>query len=819
MNRKPSPIRRPETAEKKKAGPARFFQLALEGVITLSLAALFFGVPVFCTGLTMQGPAFDKQMYFFAVLLTGLTAWFAKAVAVGELKVRRTPLDTFVFLFLATYAASFFVSVDRWHSFWGPFSDPSRGLLPALSLAVAYFFVFTHATPRRLPWILASLLLSVSVLAVWLVLTVLGIRFLPVRWESLSPLTPFGTLGGSALFLGASLPLFLTALSKVWTEGKRLAIRIAGAAAVLVGMASVLAALVLLWDYVPWPVVLAGLGFFVLYVLARLVRLSGRWSWLALLLWSGLLFVFLAGRGDWVRADLPAEAAPNAKLSWEVARRGLEERFFFGSGPGTYDYAFSRFRPEEFNREKFFTARFPQGSGLLFEAMPTLGAAGTVSLLLLFLSFVGLGLYLLSYDSRFDRLYSLGTWSTALTLAVGALSVPAGGAIVSMAVLCAAFSMATILRESRAKENVWRLSMRPSPRFMLTGIFLTIVAGVGIAYAFVFLGRTVRADLSAGKALRTQALTEAGSVGLLERALAYRDGEGRYYAALAGVYMALANQEAVGPEETRDLEALKRFVEGANRSVLKARERMPNDVSVQELAAQSYESAAALAGTDAKILEQAAGEYARAIELEPNNPLLYVRLGQAKRGLASLKKQDGEREAARKEAEEAFRKAVEKKGDFGLAYFHLGLSDEALADIEGSVANLEKAVRLEPSQAEFRAALARLYRIRGREEDLGLAVTLSEQVLRAREDDMNVWFNLGLTHEKAGRFREAVECYRKVVALLGDADENARAAVRQLEAMIENASVGKSNVERLEAAFREGGPSSENAVGSDASDR
>ena len=111
---------------------------AFDVLISIALFALFFGIPIFFTGITFQGIVFEKQIYFYFWLLVGIVSWASKGVITGEMHIRRTPIDIFVLLFLAAYALSAFLSVDRWHSFWGFFGDPSRGLISVAASRLAW---------------------------------------------------------------------------------------------------------------------------------------------------------------------------------------------------------------------------------------------------------------------------------------------------------------------------------------------------------------------------------------------------------------------------------------------------------------------------------------------------------------------------------------------------------------------------------------------------------------------------------------------------------------------------------------------------------
>jgi tetratricopeptide (TPR) repeat protein len=763
---------------------ARFF----DGVAVISLVALFFGFPLFFTGMTLQGVGFEKQMYFYFWLLIGLIAWVAKGVILGEMKIRRTPLDLPIFIFLGAYVASLFFSVDRWHSFWGSFGDPSRGLLSVFALILAYYFIFSHFTPRRLGWMLGGLLVSSFVALSWVFLVSLGVHFLPASWEALVPLTPMGTIGSSTLFFGMTLPLFIVAISRLQTSGANPFVKVAGTVLSLIGLAFALFVFLAAYDYVSWWAVLIGFGFFLVYVLAKIVQPSEKWVWLPMLVLVLLLAFFMIGRNGLARVNFPVEATPNLKLSWQIAKESLKENFLVGSGPASYGYAFSRYYPTEYNLQPLFTFRFYQGSGVIFESLPTIGVLGTFVLVVLILSFLSIGLYLLSQGRENNKLYSLGLWSATLMAVIGGMIVPVNASLLIFAVLLAALALATLMWESRSEESYLQLSLKSSPKFALALAFIFIVVSAGVAFTFAFMGKAFWADVAAAKAMRQPLGQE--SINTMARSIQYMDKESRYYTSLGQMYMAVANQEIAKPEQERKLDIVKNSVETANRLLTTAKGKAPNDVATQEIAAQAYENAAVLAGNDAKILEQTQKEYGRASELEPNNPVFYLKLGQIKRALANGQKAS-DQQAALEDAKKLFETALEKKADFSAAYLNLGLVKEALKDNDGAISDLEKAAQLDRRDIESRYNLARLYRVRGGDSDLKLAEALLKDVLTVNDKAVNFHLNLGLVYEKMGKKDDAIASYQKVVDLLeGD---NLAEARKQVQALIDNVRAGKPN--------------------------
>jgi len=91
----------PEKKEDEIPNSGKFTKL-FDFLITFSLGALFFGLPLFFSGVTFQGLAFDKQMYFYFWIILALVFWVIKGIILGEMKIRRTPLDIPIIIFLLT---------------------------------------------------------------------------------------------------------------------------------------------------------------------------------------------------------------------------------------------------------------------------------------------------------------------------------------------------------------------------------------------------------------------------------------------------------------------------------------------------------------------------------------------------------------------------------------------------------------------------------------------------------------------------------------------------------------------------------------------
>lgn len=791
-----------------KLGTAKIFDLIITGV----LIALLFGLPIFFTGRTFQGIAFEKQIFFYFCLLTGLVAWVSKGVMTGEMKIRRTPLDIPIILFWIFSLAATFFSVDRWHSFWGFFGDPSRGFISITAFILTYYFVLSHYNRERRNLMFISFLVGGSLVTLWTFFVVMKIRFLPPSWEGMAPISLIGSLSTLTLFLSLLLPLLVTALFLLYREGgegSRLRRRVL---TILLGIFLItdLYLLLVLYAFVSWAVVLGGLGFFLVYVLAQIVRPAHELTWLPMVIFVVVLAFLMIGNNQLSRATLPVEVTPNMKLSWQVAKEALGKNFLSGSGLATYGYDFSLFRPKEFNGNALYTLRFYQGTGLFFEALPTIGVLGTVLLLVIWFSFLSIGLYLLTMDKTKNKVFSLGLWSSAVMLFIAGFVTPMNATVLILGVLLATLALATLLQESGSEERYWELSFRATPKFALALAFVFMVVSAGVAFLFVFIGKVFLADLSAGQAVRETPSINT-TIPRYLRALRLYPYEGRYFTRLAQEYMAVANAEGGKDAKDRDVSRIAFAVREGIAAGKQSMNLMPNDVLTIEAQGLAYENASIFA-TDA--LPLAEEQYRRAEGLEPENPLFSIKLGQIKRLTADGKKDGAEKTALYNEAKDLFQEAVDKKPDLAIAYYNLAVVQARLKDIDGAIDSAKQANRLAPQNPSFLYNLALLYQGRDKGEDRSLAETIYKKILDANERLIDVRLSLGLLYERENKRDEAMNEYQKILALLPNDDtapDNVKQTRTQMNQVIDNLRSGKGNIP-AQNSLAEPGPTTPSAT-------
>ncbi len=794
----PASPSRPDAAKgtepKRGSITGKFFDAA----ISVSLVALFFGFPIFWTGLTFQGIAFEKQLYFYFWLLVGLVSWVSKGVMQGELRIRRTPLDIPIVLFVIGYGISAVFSVDRWHSIWGVFGDPSRGFLSIAALALAYYLVVSHFTPKRFYWMFGALVASSFVVVLWSVLALMGVQFLPGSLALYAPISLTGTVSTLATFLAVTPMLFLTAIFAAFrgTEGKKspFAWGVTGFSAL--GLLGVLFLIAALYPYMAWPALLGGLGFFLIFILAQIVRPPEQWVWMPMVVFVAVLSFLMVGRMDIARVNLPVEVLPKLSFAWDIAKSTLSDgHFLFGVGPANYSYAFSLYRPVEYNQNALYTLGFDQGPGLLLEAIPTLGALGAVLFIVLAFSFLSVGIYLLTTDKTKNKIFSLGLWGAAVVLFIASFMAAFNGALLVIGVLLASLALAALLWESGSEDRYLSLSLKASPKFALALAFVFMVVSAGVAFLFAFIGKVFIADISAGGVLREQTVNEQ-SLSKLGRAAELYTKEPRYLVRLSQSYMILANQEASKPADETDVRKVVNYIREAIAVMERAAAIAPNDARVAESLGLIYENSS-LYATDA--LPRAFDAYEKALALEPNNPLILVKLGTVKRAMGDGQEPGEEQMALYGEAKGFFETAIEKKQDLPLAHYNLAIVLSRMKDYDAAIDEASKALTFEPSNVTYGYGLGSLYQARGTGDDYDKAKAIFENILKANERLVDVRLALGILHEQRKDRDAALAEYRKILDFLPEGSQGDTIR-EQVNTFIENLESGRGNIAANEPA-------------------
>lgn len=764
----------------------------LDAIIKVSIFAIFFGLPLFFTGVAFQGITFEKQIYFYFWILLALVAWGSKSGYVGEMKIRRTSLDIPIFAFWIFYLIATVFSVDRWHSFAGFFGDPSRGFISISAMIVLYYLILSNFSESLLKMIMKAIALSGAVAVIWELLKIFNVKlFMPQSFWDNSPISTFGSLQSSAIFACFLVLIFLIAVLKVQTNeslSSRKKIIYSVSLSFLIG-ASLMIVLAF-YNYLPifgrFPLIglVVGTAFFLIFILAKIVRPKDAWKLLPMVVFILVLAFLMIGSVNLARVNLPFNVSVPYNTSLEITKNGLKDNFFIGSGPASYGYVFSKHLPQNFDN---MNIRFFEGEGIFLESLASLGIVGTVLLVIVLLTFLGTSMFLLYREKEKNKIYSLGMMAATLVLLVNAMIAQTEGTILIFLAMMAAVTTGTLFMESDIKEKFWNFSLKASPKFALTLAFISLLIFASVAFLFVFFGKIYIADIYMGKAVRAGSISEDNSVSKVVRAIGLNNKEGRYFTRLGQEYMVLTNQEMLKDEKSRDVNKIQFYLNAAVQAGIRGRDMMKNDVTAAETLAQIYENSGMYLIEGLDLADQ---EYTAALALEPNNPNFYVRLGQIKTKKAGTKEKQEDRKKLVEESRDLFQKSIDIRNSFDSGYYNLALAQEALGQTDEAIDAMTKAVRIQNNNINYVFNLARLFQSRGKNDDNKIAESLFKQILGVNDKEINTHFNLGLLYEKTSRKSEAIDEYKKVSDLLPEGSE---ATKDQLDKMIGNIRRGVEN--------------------------
>ena len=101
--------------------------------------SLFFLVPIVFLSNTSELFEFNKMWVTYGIAILIGFFWILKIVITKQIRIRRTPLDIPILLFLLAHLISTVISWDPYVSFWGYYSRFNGGTLSILTYAFLYF--------------------------------------------------------------------------------------------------------------------------------------------------------------------------------------------------------------------------------------------------------------------------------------------------------------------------------------------------------------------------------------------------------------------------------------------------------------------------------------------------------------------------------------------------------------------------------------------------------------------------------------------------------------------------------------------------------
>lgn len=771
----------------------------LDFIIAASIFLVFFLCPLFFTGLVAQGLGFEKMILFYFLVLLGVVAWVTKAVILGELNIKRTPLDWPIVALLAVFITSTVLSISPKDSLIGTYGNSAKSLASIIVFILFYYLVINNLNQKRIKLVFWGFIGSTALVALYSVLQLLSKFILPLGFTEAPSFNPLGSLTGLTMFLVVALPLLVIGMSQVGEIHPRLssrAIQIAIKSVLGVTILLSLFILTLLNGFTFWPAAVVGLVIILMFLLSKIIRITSGNLVIPIATFLLLIILLVLGNFNVMSLNLPVEVSLSRQTSYNIAKTSLINDPFFGSGPSTFYYSFIKYKGADFNASPLWNVRFDNPSGYLFELAATAGGLGVLMVVIIFLTALSLCfLALIKTQKNESQSILLGLFASFITVIIFNLLFSLNGSLVLVSVLISILALAVAIVDYPEKFKSFSLSFRASPKYALAlaAIFLTLSAGVVIIFTMGV--KMYLADYYIGKSLKTSDINQ--KIIETNKAIVLAPYQDVYYLNLANYYMSLANQEANGGKNQSIIENSLSFAIDQGKKGL---EIAPNNIANVEGMALIYENASFYVRG---ALEWAENLYNQAIALDPNSPAPYLRLALINMARANAETAKTEQEHYINEAIKKYEQAIAKKNDFGAAYYGEAIAYEKLNDTNKAIDQLKQAVILTNDNMDYRFELGRLYFNRGvanpniaqtasaditkgesgenlsvesgqtgavanKNDDIKTAEQLFLSIVQANPNHANALYSLALLYQKTGETNNAKLVVGELLKILTD---------------------------------------------------
>jgi tetratricopeptide (TPR) repeat protein len=409
-----------------------------------------------------------------------------------------------------------------------------------------------------------------------------------------------------------------------------------------------------------------------------------------------VLIPFSGNKLNRVKDNFPSEPKLPLHISWAVSTGAFSESPLFGTGPASYQYNYTRYRPVEFNNSEDWNYRFTSANNEFLRALGEWGILGLAALIFLTFSIVAI---VRKFLISTEKLGGKGPKEVLLpSFAVG-LFISAALLFISSSTLISIVITLMLLASFLAlSENQKELELPDRFKVKLFGdkkVDILPILGLVIFLATSFyIGRKAVEAVSADYYHRL-ALTQASRDGgktyeYLQKAEELNPYIDLYRIDMAQTNLALANLIVAqkGPTEENpegnltqeDIDTIRILLSQAINEAKIATELSPRSSRNWQVLGTIYKN---ITGISDNALTLSLDAYGRALENDPFNPFLRSQIAEVYYFVENYG-----------QAVKFYNEAIKLKPDYVKGYYNLALTLRDSGDIQGAKENAEKAVEL-----------------------------------------------------------------------------------------------------------------------------
>jgi Flp pilus assembly protein TadD len=458
--------------------------------------------------------------------------------------------------------------------------------------------------------------------------------------------------------------------------------------------------------------------------------------------------------------SVPSEIGPSMKAGSSIAHQTWKaDGIFLGSGPATFAYDFSRFKPLEINNTSLWNVKFDRSLSHILNLSATWGLFPTVV-------YVGFMIWLL-----WAALHALvikkvkEDWQTIAVLSsVWLMTVVAQAVYASDIVLTALFWMFSGLLVSAIVPQMRRVSFANNQRIALLTSMLFVSTGILFLLSLAAATQWFSGEVIINRAESLVVSDPEKSLEAVRSATVINPWNADYqrmYALglLRGVERSIQN----GDEVSIVQEKVERAAIAANRAV----SLEPMQAGNHEMRRLVYASITSFAqGADRLALDSSI----MAQRLDPTNPIRHMRVSRsfivAAEQAAVLISDEGEREATvgalLGQAESAIEQAISLRSSYAPLYYTRGLIYDRQGRLDEAISQLSRLVIASPNDAVLRFELGVLQLRAGNTDKSRMDF---EAALKIEPTFSNAKWYLSSVYELDERFEDAIRQLEDIAIL------------------------------------------------------
>lgn len=702
----------------------------LDKIIFGSLISIFTICPLFFTGLSVQGIGFEKMILFSLLVLVGTIACIAKGIKDGEFRFKRTVLDLPIIGLIIVAIVSTIFSESIKDSLVGPYGSFQKSFAALIIFILFYYLLINNVNAKRIRILFWSFIVSSSVITIYSLAQLFDFFILPFKFAQTINFNPIELTSNLAMFLVITLPLLIVAINNIKGVSKK-GVKILLIVVLLVNLIT----LVSIRNFTFWPLIFIISLIIIIFGLAKIVKVERKHFLIPIvILFVSILFIIdnnvcfpdkedkkgicfkdvakeeIIDEKKEIKIDvkflpdypfglnLQNEIHLMRSASWRIAKNSLKEDPILGSGPATFYYAFDKYKDLSLNKNIYWNQNF-NSMGIFFELLATLGILGTlVIIILLAIAIASSFMLLLKIRDNEDRLIALGLFISASCLIIFSFLFAVSAALIICFALILSLCFISSIIFSGQKEKVFKIEFSSKQKKKI--IIVSLISFIVLICLIFLLCKMYLADIYAKKSIDATDVNQ--KISILNKAIKKAPYQDSYYVVLSNFYNALAGQSNAAGNKSAAIENLQKSLKFSEKALSIAPNKSENNKSL----ALAYES---LYIHDKSSLEKAENQYRRVMELEPNNPIPYLRLGLINITRANAETDDEEKKHYINEAINNYDKAIERKNDIPEIYHGKSIAYENLGDIDKAIENLEISVAINQNNMNYWFELGRLY--------------------------------------------------------------------------------------------------------------